>query len=156
MNRWTKQTWHYFNCIESAWWWNEWTNKRSFQEEEIITTIWIGQKIRDEEVRIVGDILRSYSTLTILDLSRDYEKKKQTMKKIIKEIWTDNDIGAEGCRIVSEILKENSTLIKVNLYGDGIEINNDRLCVQLNKGSFWERQLDRKGRWKYIGRVIEN
>ena len=38
-------------------------------------TIWIGEKIRDEEVTMIDAILKRYSTLTILDISCDDEKK---------------------------------------------------------------------------------
>ena len=64
--------------------------------------------------------MRSYSTLTILDLSCEFEKEKNVRKRenVRKKAWIGNSIGAEGCRIISKMLKENSTLVKVNLMGD--------------------------------------
>ena len=64
--------------------------------------------------------MRSYSTLTILDLSCEFEKEKNVRKRenVRKKAWIGNNIGAEGCKIISKMLKENSTLIKVNLMGE--------------------------------------
>ena len=38
---------------------------------------WIGEEIRDEEIRMIDEILRSYSTLTILDMRCEFEKKRK-------------------------------------------------------------------------------
>jgi len=46
-----------------------WIKEWIFQKEEIIAIIWTGQKIGDDEVRSLDEILRSYSALTTLDLS---------------------------------------------------------------------------------------
>jgi len=78
---------------------------------------WIGKNIGDEELRKLVQKLRSYSTLTMLDLSCDYERSKKWKREKMEEKQTGNSIGAEGCRIISELLKENSTLTKVNLMG---------------------------------------
>ena len=51
---------------------SEWT-KISIERDN--RTIWIGEKIRDEEVIMIDSILKRYSTLTMLDLSCDHEKK---------------------------------------------------------------------------------
>ena len=45
------------------------------EEEKRKTMKWIGENIRDEEIVMIEEILRSYSTLSILDMSCDLEKK---------------------------------------------------------------------------------
>jgi len=51
------------------------------QVEDSKTIEWIGENIKDEEIGMVDEILRCYSTLTVLEMSCEFEEEGDKIKK---------------------------------------------------------------------------
>ena len=69
----------------------------------------------------LSESLKSNTTLTELDLSGQYKRKKAQKTFICNSLFsilfmsTDNNIGETGAKSLSEVLKSNRVLTKLNL-----------------------------------------
>ena len=86
--------------------------------------VWLADnKIGDEGARGLGDALKTNTTLTTLDLSREQQDHKETQQEQgkhngMRSDWADNGIGDEGARVLGGALKTNTTLTELNLWGE--------------------------------------
>ena len=73
----------------------------------------------------MSDALKSNTTLTKLNLRREYKRKHTQMSSINNQLFfiliqsTDNDIGDTGATSLSEALKSNTTITKIVMNGSG-------------------------------------
>ena len=85
---------------------------------------WTANNIGDSGARMISEVLKRNSTLTILDLGGDeneewiYNENRDKVIEMKIEKWTGSKIGDEGARMISEGLKSNSSLTELNLLGD--------------------------------------
>ena len=72
----------------------------------------------------MSDALKSNTTLTKLDLSREHERSNTQISSINNQIFsiliksTDNRIGDTGATSLSDALKSNTTLTELYLSGE--------------------------------------
>ena len=83
-----------------------------------MTKEYLENNVGIEGARMLGEALKTNTTLTTLDLSSEESTEKKSDNDIYKRLNfnnKDNFIGDEGARLLSDGLRKNTALTKLNL-----------------------------------------